>query len=108
MTNLTDYATKELNLAGLLDKDSDYDGMLGEAALEIVGKFASQGHSGYSAEAVTQIVAKLLRYEPLTPLTYGPDEWVEVENGRTWQNKRDPKVFSSDGGKTHTRLGESS
>lgn len=106
MTNLTDYATKELNLAGLMDPDSDYDGMLGKAALEIVGVFASQGHSGMSASIVTDLVGRLMRYEPITPLTYRPEEWNEVERGKTWQNNRDSKVFSYDGGTTHTRLGD--
>lgn len=105
MSNLVDYAKSELTLAGLFDKDSDYDGMLGTAVLEIVTVFSKQGHSGFSAEIVTQLVEKLLRYEPITPLTYEPDEWIG--HGETWQNKRDSKVFSSDGGKTHSRLGES-
>ena len=108
MSNLVDFATKELTLAGLFADDSDYDGMLGTAALDIVKVFSSQGHSGMSASIVTDLVGKLMRYEPITALTYGPEEWNEVEHGRTWQNNRDPKVFSSDGGKTHTRLGESS
>ena len=104
MSNLTDHAIKELTLAGLFDKDSDYDGMLGTSALDIVKLFASQGHSGMSASIVTDLVGKLMRFEPLTPLTYEADEWID--HGGTWQNKRDSKVFSDDGGKTHHRLGD--
>ena len=108
---LTDYATKELTLAGLFDKDSDYDGMLGTAALDIIKVFASQGHSGMSTSIVTDIVGRLMRFEPLTPLTYKPDEWFdhgEMSGSPLWQNKRDSKVFSVDGGKTHYRLGDPS
>lgn len=109
MSNLTDYAKSELTLAGLFNKDSDYDGMLGTAALDIVTLFASQGHSGMSASIVTELVTRLMQYEPLTPLTYEPDEWIEVCNvpgSELWQNRRDSKVFSADHGKTHYRLGD--
>jgi len=106
MSSLVDYAREELNIAGLLDQDSDYDGMLGTAALEIVEVFAQQGHSGMSAMMVTGIVEKLMRYEPLTPLTYAPDEWIKHEND-LWQNKRNPAVFSNDGGQTHYSVNDS-
>lgn len=109
MSNLTDYATKELTLAGLFADDSDYDGMLGTAALDIVKVFASQGHSGMSASIVTDIVGKLMRFEPLTPLTYGPEEWMNVSDmsgSPMWQNVRKSDVFSVDGGKTHYTLGD--
>jgi hypothetical protein len=104
---LVDYAESELKRAGLFDKDSDYNGMLGEAALEIIKVFSMQGHSGFSASIVTQLVEKLLRYEPLTPLTYEPDEWTDVSEmsgSPMWQNNRKPTTFSRDGGKTHYDL----
>lgn len=106
-SNLVTYARQELELAGLFDKDSNYDGMLGEAALELVKVFAKQGHSGMSASIVTSLVEKLMRYQPLTPLTYAPDEWNDVSeaSGRPmWQNKRKGTTFSVDGGKTHYDL----
>jgi hypothetical protein len=104
MSDLVRYAKEELTRAGLFDQDSDYEGMLGEAALEIVEVFSKQGHSGASAAIVTQIVEKLLRYEPLTPLTYDKDQWIdqsEASGEPTWQHKRDYSVFSHDEGKTH-------
>lgn len=109
MTNLTEYAQKELELAGLFDEDSDYHGMLGNSALEIVKLFASQGHSGGSGSVVAELVNMLMRYEPLTLLTYGPEEWIDQTGigGSTepiWQNNRDFKVFSRDGGVTHYSL----
>lgn len=110
MTNLTEYAQKELELAGLFDPTSDYDGMLGTAVLDIIKLFAGQGHSGMSAAMVTELATKLMRYEPLTPLTYGPEEWIDQSeaSGRPcWQNNRDFKVFSYDGGLTHERLSDS-
>lgn len=107
MSNLVDYAKDELTRAGLFDEDSDYNGELGNAALEIVKVFAKQGHSGASAAIVTSIVEKLLRFEPLTPLTYEPDEWnnvSEMSGSPMWQNKRKATTFSVDGGKTHYDL----
>lgn len=108
MSNLVNYAQEELTRAGLFDPDSDYEGMLGEAALAIVTLFASQGHSGSSAAMVTDIVTRLMQYKPLTPLTYEPDEWIDQSEAcggePMWKNKRDFKVFSYDGGKTHHSL----
>ena len=37
-------------------------------------------------------MGKLLRYEPIGPLTGEPDEWVEVEPG-VHQNRRCGRVF---------------
>lgn len=98
--SLVDYAQKELDRAGLFDSDSDYGGMLGDACLAIVKVFSEQGHSGFSAEMTTQIVSKLMRYEPLTPLTSDPSEWMEVDTGKMWQSTRKPTSFSTDGGST--------
>lgn len=110
-SNLIKHAQRELELAGLTGPDSDYEGMLGEAALEIVRVFSRQGHSGASAAMVTGIVQRLMRYEPLTPLTYGPEEWYLHEglgpDGQdVWQNIRKSSVFSYDGGRTHYDLDE--
>lgn len=105
--SLVAYAERELALAGLLAEDSDYSGMLGHAALDIIKVFAEQGHSGLSAELTTEIVAKLMRFEPLTPLTYGPEEWMnqsEASGVPMWQNTRKFSVFSNDGGLTHYDL----
>jgi hypothetical protein len=102
-SGLCQHAKRELELAGLFDEDSDYGGMLGRSAYEIVRTFASQGHSGASAEIVTDLVARLMAYQPLTPITTNPDEWIdqsEVSGTPLWQSKRDPSVFSTDGGKT--------
>jgi len=107
-SGLINHARRELEMAGLLDDDSEYDGMLGKAVLEIVTVFARQGHSGASAALVTGIVERLLRYDVLTPLTYEPDEWIdqgEISGYPIWQNRRKPSVFSKDYGKTHYDLG---
>ena len=113
----TDVCIEELRRAGLLNKDSDYDGMLGEAVKELLLVFQKQGHSGYSAQATASIFYKLVKGEPLSPLTDDPSEWMEVTDN-ILQNRRvsnvfidktvsdkpytlDGKVFSDDGGKSY-------
>jgi hypothetical protein len=103
-SGLVTHAISELNRAGLFDADSDYEGMLGEAALDIVRVFAAQGHSGYSAALTISIVSKLMRYDILTPLTFEEDEWNDVSisfGGPMWQNRRRSTTFSTDGGLTY-------
>lgn len=65
MSNLVDHANKELTRVGLFDKDSDYDGMLGESVLVLITVFAAQGHSGYSAQLTRELFHKLSNFEEL-------------------------------------------
>lgn len=104
MSNLVKHAEYELKLAGLFDKDSDYDGMLGEAVMELVKVFAKQGHSGFSAHQTLRIFNEVANFKPLTPIGKSKDEWVDVSEMSSeqpmWQNKRRGTTFSRDGGKT--------
>lgn len=84
---LKEYAKSELERV-----DLEYDGMIKEAVLEIVDVFAGQGHSGGSAAVTLGVVDRLLRFQPLTPLTGEDDEWMEVD-ADLWQSKRCPSVF---------------
>lgn len=103
MSNLVNHAKDELKLAGLFDKDSDYDGMLGEAVLELVKIFAKQGHSGFSAHQTLRIFSEVANFKPLSPIGITEDEWMNVSNEsgyEMWQNKRRNSTFSRDNGKT--------
>jgi len=40
---------KRLQEIGVYDKDSDYEGMIGEAVEQLSATFAEQRHSGFSA-----------------------------------------------------------
>lgn len=104
MSNLSTHAERELRKAGLFDKDSDYEGMLGEAVLELVKVFSAQGHSGFSAHMTMQIFQRVAMFKTLTPLTSDPDEWIDIgdmpDGKTTWQNRRQGSCFSNDGGKT--------
>ena len=98
-SNLVLHAERELKLAGMFDKDADYDGELAPAILEVVKTFSKYGHSGMSASIAISVLEKLLRFQTLTPITSNSDEWMEVGTSM-WQNKRNPAIFSKDGGKT--------
>jgi len=106
-SNLVDWAKRELELAGLFDKDSDYDGALGPSILETVKIFSEQGHSGGSAGITRSILNKLLDWEPLSlvknPLIEG---YADVGGMGTplYQCTRDSTIFSEDGGKTWYKL----
>lgn len=65
LSNLVDHAIKELKRVGLFDKNADYDGMLGDAALELIEVFAAQGHSGMSAEMTIQLFERLARFKEI-------------------------------------------
>jgi len=103
---LVDHGKEELERAGLFDKDSDYDGMLGEAVLELLQTFSKQGHSGFSAQLTMELFNKLAKYETLTEITDDPEEWMAVSEDMAlgkgvWQSRRNPALFSNDGGKNY-------
>lgn len=105
--NLTSHAQKELELAGLFDKNSDYAGALGDNTMEIIKVFADQGHSGFSASMMISILGKLLNYETLTPNDHSENHDVSEYVGRSClQDTRDSKWFSYDNGKTWKRIGD--
>ena len=99
--SLVSYAEDELNRIGLTDED-EYNGMMRKHLLHMVGEFANEGHSGFSASYALQCLRKLLNFKPLSPLTGADDEWTEVSemSGHPhFQNKRCSSVFkhSKDG-----------
>lgn len=96
MSNLVEYAKRELNLIGAFDKESDfYGGLIGESVLELIEVFSNQHHSGTSAQVVASLFFNLARFKNLTPLTFEDNEWVIIEDGpvETYQNKRLSSVF---------------
>jgi len=97
MSNLTNHAKLELELAGLFDQDSDYGGMLGESVMELMEKFAEQGHSGFSASICISLFSKVAAFQPLMPLTGEDDEWNDADGEGTFQNRRCSHVFKKNG-----------
>lgn len=96
MSNLNDFARSEL--ARLRDPDGkpcEVQDAIEANVLEIVEVFAKAGHSGTSAPYTIGILEKVLRFEPVTPLTGEDNEWTPVDSGYEMvaQNKRCPHVF---------------
>lgn len=100
---LVKYARHELELAGLFDASSDYGGLFGKAVMDLMKVYADQGHSGVSGEMVVNLFSRLARFQPISPLTYEPDQWVQHQPD-FWQHRRDSAVFSRDQGKTNYRV----
>jgi hypothetical protein len=107
------WARSEIDRAGLFDPGSDYDGMIGEAVMDLCKTFDQAGHSGFSAMWTADVFERLSRWEPLTPITDDPDEWMVIEEEKLapgeptlWQSRRSPGCFSHDGGKTFYDINE--
>lgn len=93
MGNLIDYARSELELAF----PNETDGMQLLAmrnVMELIEKFCEQKHSGLSATYVLRLFDRLVKWNPIKPLTGEDDEWGEpFGDEQTQQNKRCSKVF---------------
>ena len=98
MSNMVDFAEREMDIIGLTE-DGDMNGMMRKHILHMVKEFAYEGHSGFSAPYALSILQKVLAYKPLSPLTGEDSEWNDVgSQGRDhrsdlYQNKRYSAVF---------------
>ena len=92
MSNLAEYAEKEMQLAW--PEKCEMQDMIKENILELIEIFSSQGHSGMTAPYVLEHFNKLARFEPIKPLTGDDDEWHECSDG-VYQNKRCSEVFKN-------------
>lgn len=95
MTNIETYAIDELTRIGMYNSGDEMNDAMCEHILKMVNVFDEEGHSGFSANYAINILQKLLRLEPLSPLTGEDDEWklCEYSEGETYQNKRLSRVF---------------
>lgn len=98
MSDLIDHAEHELALLG--GEDDPMQQEMNKHILAMVKLFADEGHSGFSAGYAIRILEKLLRFEPITPLTGADDEWREIGGG-VFQNKRCSRVFKGADGKAY-------
>jgi len=103
--NLLAHARRELDLAGLFKSDSDYNGMVAFDVVDLVRVFASQGHSGGSAQLTIELFTRLASFDVLTPITAHPAEWMEVGTGM-FQNRRKSSVFWREGNQTWYDINE--
>jgi len=93
MSNLTEHARAELEMAGLFSEEGDfYGGMTGNAVMELIEVFSKQGHSGMSAPRVVALFKELANQKPINAIKCTDDEWNEVGESM-YQNKRLSSVF---------------
>lgn len=103
MSNLVEHARRELTAL-------NYDQETLDGFLNVIQAFADMGHSGGSASIAIPTLNELLQFKNLSPLTNDPNEWIHIaeemwgEADGVWQNIRNGKAFSKDGGKTYTML----
>lgn len=112
-SNLVLHAERELSLLGYPESPTseafDPEFSMRKNLIDLITLFSEQGHSGFSASYLTAVLPKLMRYEPLTPITDDPAEWQdqsELSGEPMWQNVRASESFSTDGGKTYYTLSE--
>lgn len=98
--SLVEHAKRELELLGETDEEFK------QAIIKAVGAFASYGHSGESALVGVHMLAALLSFKNLSPLTNDPKEWMKVGEEGVWQSCRNAEAFSNNGGKTYYLLSE--
>lgn len=105
-SNLVTFAENELNILIEKCEDEETKGMqklISNDILQIVEVFSQQGHSGFSANYAINLINKLLRYEPISPLIGADDEWTKLDYDKDtkYQNKRCSHVFKNADGKAY-------
>lgn len=93
---LVDFAKQELRLLrGDNAEACEMQDAMEAHIIKMVETFADEGHSGFSASYATSILQRLLRFEPLGPLTGERDEWttLDYDADMAAQNKRCSHVF---------------
>lgn len=89
--NLLEHADRELPP----DATDEMQALMNQQVRELLLVFGSHGHSGFSASYATTVLEKLLRYEPIRPLTGEESEWHQLDynDDMRAQNRRCGEVF---------------
>lgn len=96
---MLDWAKRELDLIGLKENTGDeMNDAMRKHIIHMMEEFSKEGHSGFSAHYAIGILEKLLKYEPLSPITGEAGEWNDVSEygaagSMTYQNNRCSHVF---------------
>ena len=96
MNLLKTHAENELNIIGLTESEDEMNSSMRKHILHMVDEFSKEEHSGFSARYAISCLEKILKFEPLSPLTGDNSEWIEVSNG-LYQNIRCCRVFKENG-----------
>lgn len=103
---MIEFSKRELDIIGMTeDSPDEINRMMRESILNIILVFSNSGFSGFSASYAVNVLEKLLRFDPLTPLTGEDDEWVDVsgygDGTPHYQNKRASRVFKDADGSAY-------
>lgn len=90
-------------------KEFSYGGAIYKSALKAYRSLAEDGHSGMSWSITCNVLMRLMKNKPLTPLNGTDDEWIKVFEDEDWyHNRRCSNVFKrvcSDGTVKYTDNG---
>ena len=83
-------AKRNLELAGLLDKYSDYGGMLGEAVMRLIDMHFNEGHSGSSHAMAVELFYRVAKGQALTAEYWDErkaelDKFAKENMGEPWK-----------------------
>lgn len=83
-------ARKNLEMAGLFDKDSDYNGMIGTAVMKLIDTHFDEGHSGFSHSLCVHLFYKVANGEALTQAYWDMrkaelDKFAAENMGEPWK-----------------------
>jgi hypothetical protein len=91
--SLVKHAKRELRLAGLFDNDSDYNGMIGDAVMELIKILSKQGCNGWQSSMLYYGLMNLREWalaQGIHPQT--AYRWYREGNLRDW-----PETHASPG-----------
>jgi hypothetical protein len=99
-SGLESWAERELARIG----DDDMQRMMNKHLLRMIRTFSREGHTGFSAGYAVSMLERLLRFEPVTPLTGDDSEWNDISDMSgepQWQNNRCSRVFRGADGRAY-------
>jgi hypothetical protein len=101
MSGLVGHAREELRRLGLIGAGAPAaDRLLATVAIMWCENVDRYGLAPDRAGAIADMMSRLVRLEPLSPLTGAADEWAEVGPG-VWQNRRCVRVFRNEQGEAY-------
>jgi len=101
MSELIAHMEREFRAAGLLSGTDPQEELIVSSLRQLMGAFASQGHSGGTGHMVLNLFDRLASFKPLVPLTGDDREWHKIDDqmvidgdiSPTHQNKRCSSIF---------------
>jgi len=107
-SNAGNFAKRELDILCKTTEDALVKEFIPEI-IALVDKFGDSGQSGgsapYTSHALSNTIAKLCMFEPITPVTGIDDEWNDVSKEMggniTYQNNRESAIFKDEDNKPY-------